>query len=84
MKAIIFLTALFPQFINMNEALVSQFSILIVTLMIFSFSFLMFYALIAHNAKKWLTKPNRINVVNRTSGSIFIGFGILLAVSSNK
>jgi len=83
-KAIVFLTALFPQLVTMNEALVSQFSILIVTLMIFSFSFLMFYALIAHNAKKWLTKPNRINAVNRTSGSIFICFGILLAASSKK
>jgi len=40
--------------------------------------------LLAHNAKIWLTKPNRIKVVNRTSGSIFIGFGILLATSSNK
>jgi len=83
-KAIVFLTALFPQFVNMNEALVSQFSMLIVTLMIFSFSFLMFYASIAHNAKNWLTKPNRINAVSQTSGSIFIGFGILLATSSNK
>ena len=83
-KAIVFLTALFPQFININDTLISQFSMLIFTLMIFSFSFLMFYALLAHNAKIWLTKPNRINVVNRTSGLVFIGFGLLLATSSNK
>ena len=83
-KAIVFLTALFPQFVNINEALIPQFSMLIATLMIFSFSFLMFYALLAHNAKTWLTKPNRIKAVNRTSGSIFIGFGVLLATSSNN
>jgi len=83
-KAIVFLTALFPQFVNINEALVPQFSMLIVTLMIFSFFFLMFYALLAHSAKNWMTKPNRIQAVSRTSGSIFIGFGILLAASSNK
>jgi len=83
-KAIVFLTALFPQFININKALIPQFSMLIATLMIFSFSFLMFYALLAHNVKIWLTKPNRIKVVNRTSGSVFIGFGVLLATSSNK
>ncbi len=83
-KAIVFLTALFPQFVNKNGALFTQFSILIVTLMFFSLSFLMFYALIAHNAKNWLTKPDRITAVNRTSGSIFIGFGVLLATSSNK
>ena len=83
-KAIVFLTALFPQFININKALIPQFSMLIATLMIFSFSFLMFYALLAHNVKTWLFKPNRIKAVNRTSGSIFIGFGVLLATSSNK
>jgi threonine/homoserine/homoserine lactone efflux protein len=83
-KAIVFLTALFPQFISINDALIPQFSILMVTLMVFSFSFLMFYALLAHRAKTWLTNTNRLKAVNRTSGSIFIGFGILLAASSNK
>ncbi len=83
-KAIVFLTALFPQFINTREALIPQFSILIAILMFFSFSFLMGYALLAHKAKIWITQPNRIKTFNRTSGSIFIGFGLLLAASSNK
>ena len=82
-KAIVFLTALFPQFINTNQTLLPQFSMLIVTLMIFSFSFLMFYALLAHKAKVWLSKPNRIKAFNRTSGSIFVGIGVFLATSSN-
>jgi len=82
-KAIVFLTALFPQFINVNDQLIPQFTILISVLMIFSFSFLVFYASIAHSAKKWMTNPNRIKAFNRTSGSIFIGFGCLLATSSN-
>ncbi|MGD8703018.1 MAG: LysE family translocator [Desulfosarcina sp.] len=83
-KAIVFLTALFPQFINIDEALVPQFSTLIATLMVFSFSFLMFYSLLAHKAKIWLNRPNRMVAVNRMSGSIFIGFGVLLAASSTK
>jgi len=83
-KAIVFLTALFPQFINTKEALIPQFSMLIAILMFFSFSFLMCYALLAHKAKIWITKPDRIKTFNRTSGSIFIGFGLLLATSSNK
>ncbi|MCP4119873.1 MAG: LysE family translocator [Desulfobacteraceae bacterium] len=83
-KAIVFLTALFPQFVNINQPLIPQFTMLIAVLMTFSFLFLMFYALLAHKAKNWLTKPNRINVFNRTSGSVFIGFGVLLATSSNK
>jgi threonine/homoserine/homoserine lactone efflux protein len=83
-KAIVFLTALFPQFINIDEALVPQFSTLIATLMVFSFSFLMFYSLLAHKAKIWLNRPHRMVAVNRMSGSIFIGFGVLLAASSTK
>ena len=83
-KAIVFLTALFPQFISVDRALVPQFATLIATLMSFSFFFLMSYALLAHSAKSWLTGQRRIRAVNRTSGSIFIGFGLLLATSSNK
>jgi len=83
-KAIIFLTALFPQFINTNKFLIPQFIILITVLALFSFTFLMTYALLAYQAKTWLTKPNRITIINRTGGSIFIGFGVLLAISTNK
>jgi len=52
--------------------------------MSFSFFFLMSYALLAHSAKEWLNRQRRIKAVNRASGSIFIGFGLLLATSSNK
>ena len=83
-KAIVFLTALFPQFIVINKALIPQFSVLIATLMFFSFFFLMSYALLTHRAKNWMTNSNRMKAVNRISGSIFIGFGLLLATSSNK
>ncbi len=83
-KAIVFLTALFPQFLNIEQPLIPQFSMLIATLMTFSFTFLMIYALLAHKAKKWLTKPGRIKIMSRASGSVFIGFGLLLATSSNK
>ncbi len=83
-KAIVFLTALFPQFLNINIPLLPQFLRLIATLMIFSFSFLMLYALLAHTVKNWLIKPDRVKTVSRASGAIFIGFGVLLAASSNK
>lgn len=83
-KAIVFLTALFPQFIDTNQALVPQFSMLIATLMFFSFAFLTGYALVAYQAKSWLTNPNRTKAFNRTSGSLFIGLAVLLATSSNK
>lgn len=83
-KAIVFLTALFPQFIDINNPLIPQFSILIAVLMLFSFTFLMSYALLAHKIKTWLGKPSRVKPFYRTSGSVFVGFGLLLATSSNR
>ncbi len=83
-KAIVFLTALLPQFLHIEQPLLPQFSILIATLMFFSFAFLMLYALLAHKAKFWLMKPHRIKIFGRVSGSIFVGFGALLATSSHR
>ncbi len=83
-KAIVFLTALFPQFLNVEEALLPQFSILIATLMFFSFLFLMGYAMLAERTKGWLGNSTRMTTFNRATGSVFVGFGVLLAASSNK
>ena len=83
-KAIVFLTALLPQFIHIEQPIVPQFTILIVTLMVVSFIFLMFFSLLAHKAKFWLMQPHRIEKFGRISGSIFIGFGALLATSSHR
>lgn len=83
-KAIVFLTALFPQFILIDQALIPQFMRLVMTLMAFSFSFLMFYAFLAHTAKNWLAAPARQKWFSRASGSAFIGFGVLMAASSRN
>jgi threonine/homoserine/homoserine lactone efflux protein len=83
-KAVVFLTALLPQFIDTQLALIPQFMMLIATLMGFSFFFLISYALLAHRARAWMSHPERIKVLNRASGGIFIGFGVLLATSSNR
>lgn len=80
-KAIIFLTALFPQFLVAEEPLVMQFTLLIATLMFFSFVFLMAYALLAYKAKSWLANSGRMKLVSRISGSIFVGFGALLTTT---
>lgn len=83
-KAIVFLTALFPQFVEPDSPLLPQFIILMTTLMVFSFLFLMFYALLAHRMKSWLFSPRRLRIFGRVSGGLFIGFGALLATSSHR
>lgn len=82
-KAIVFLTALLPQFMVIDKPVLIQFVLLISILMLFSFSFLMLYSILASQAKVWLTRPGRVRAVNRTSGSIFVCCGILLAASSD-
>lgn len=81
-KAILFLTALFPQFIDQGKPLALQFTLLMLTLTVCSFCFLMSYAVMAHRVKTWLSTPQRVQVFNRMTGGIFIGFGGLLAASS--
>lgn len=83
-KAIIFLTALFPQFVTIGEPLLFQFALLITTLMTVSFSFLMLYALLARKAKNWFKVSGNHKLVNRTSGVLFMGLGVLLAASSRR
>ena len=83
-KAIIFLTALFPQFIDVDKSLAPQFFVLVSVLMASSFCFLMFYAIVAHNIKEWLITPSRLNLFRKITGSVFISFGVLLATASKE
>lgn len=83
-KAIVFLTALFPQFLSIERPLFFQFTILISTLMALSFCFLTTYAFAAHKTKRWLKNNRRLALVNKGSGTLFVGLGILLATASNK
>ena len=75
-KAILFFTALFPQFIDLSKPIMVQFIILTTTFMFFSFLILIIYALSAHSAKGWFAKENRAIWLNRISGTIFITFGL--------
>ena len=83
-KAIVFLTALFPQFINLEKDLLIQFSELISILIFSSFTFLTLYALLAHSIKDWLLKRDKIKTANRINGAVFITLGALMASSSNQ
>jgi len=75
-KAILFFTALFPQFINLSKPIMIQFIILTTTFMLFSFLILLCYALSARSAKSWFVKGDRAIWLNRISGTIFITFGL--------
>jgi len=80
-KAILFIGALFPQFIDLAHPVWAQLSIMGVTLMAMSFGGLIVWAalsgaLIAKGRKALYGKINKI------SGALFIAFGAALAVGS--
>lgn len=83
-KAIIFTTALFPQFIQVSEPLIPQFSLLVITFMLFSFVCLLGYALLAHKAKHHSSIRVPGELIGKLFGAIFVGVGALLATTSNK
>ena len=82
-KAIVFFTALFPQFINISNHQMHQYLILVITLSAIAFISFMVYAL-GGNQIGWLLKrPQVKKYFNRIVGSVFVGLGINLATTRN-
>ncbi len=81
-KAILFFTALFPQFINTHSAMLPQLVVLTGIFMVMSFSVLTGYAVIGSKAQKWLFEPIRMRWFRRVTGGLFVSMGILLATQS--
>ena len=81
-KAILFFTALFPQFIDPSASLWEQFIILSTTFIFFEMAWLMIYAYSASKALPWLQQKERAKMVNRITGGLFIGAGAILATTS--
>lgn len=77
-KAVLFFTALFPQFLTPDAALLPQFLTLTGIFMGLSMLSLMGYALLGRQARGFLLRPMLVRWLNRTIGGIFIGFGVLL------
>ncbi|SFX55862.1 MULTISPECIES: LysE family translocator [unclassified Pseudomonas] len=74
-KATIFFTALFPQFINKDVALLPQFLLLTFIFMGLSLASLSVYAAAAAQVKSVLTRPALSIWIGRLVGSAFICFG---------
>ncbi|WP_394778282.1 LysE family translocator [Undibacterium sp.] len=77
-KAVLFFTALFPQFVSSQDPLAPQFFTLTGIFMALSYTTHLSYALLASRARNLLLKPRFAKWMNRVVGSVFIGFGTLL------
>ncbi len=81
-KAIVFFTALFPQFIDTQGAMFTQYALFVVTFVVLEMSWLMLYASFGHRTSQWWRQPGRQQWFNRATGGLFIGAGVLLASSA--
>jgi threonine/homoserine/homoserine lactone efflux protein len=83
-KAIAFTTALFPQFIQADQPMVGQFSILIATFMFLSFACLFAYAIMAAETKNRSAHVEFPGVMSKVFSGIFVGSGVFLATATQK
>lgn len=83
-KAILFFTALFPQFINPNADLLAQYLVFASTFVFLELLWLMFYTYLGATSSRWLMAKGRSKLFNRLTGSVFIGAGVLLSTASRN
>jgi homoserine/homoserine lactone efflux protein len=81
-KAIVFIAALVPQFVDPAQGQVFQYLVIAGTLCLTDTLVMSCYALAAVRLGRWLHDPAAIRVQNRLFGGLFISAGTLLAISS--
>ena len=80
-KGILFFTALFPQFISLENASISTFMIIFTTLGIVAFGCYMLYAVFGVQLNRLYRLKSFRKIFNYITGSFFIGIGLTLALS---
>ena len=83
-KAIVFIAALTPQFIDPALPKWPQFMIIGLTMCSVDTLVMSGYALLATRLRRWLHDPKSLRAQNRFFGGIFVGAGVLLATSARS
>jgi threonine/homoserine/homoserine lactone efflux protein len=83
-KALVFVSALLPQFINLDDTLFPQTLLLCLTTAFIHFIIYQSYALLSNKAKHILESTSRRSIFNKISAVIFVSFGAILGISENK
>ncbi|NMG31993.1 homoserine/homoserine lactone efflux protein [Aromatoleum evansii] len=81
-KAIVFMVALVPQFIDPQLPQWPQFFIIAATMVGTDMVVMSCYALLAGRCRRWLSSPRMMKAQNRVFGGMFVAAGSLLAASS--
>jgi homoserine/homoserine lactone efflux protein len=83
-KAILFFSALFPQFLTQDAPLLEQFIVLTGTFATCAMLAHAFYVLLAGVLKNQLANPKRMRLFNQGSGALFVLLGLSLLRLRNK
>lgn len=78
-KSIVFLAALFPQFIMPQQPQLAQYLILGVTTIVVDMVVMTGYATLAQRIAAWIKGPKQMKALNKAFGSLFMLVGALLA-----
>lgn len=78
-KSIVFLAALFPQFIIPHQPQAAQYVVLGVTTVVVDIIVMIGYAALATRIAGWVKAPKQMQLLNRIFGSLFMLVGVLLA-----
>ncbi|MFD1803883.1 homoserine/homoserine lactone efflux protein [Mixta tenebrionis] len=78
-KSIIFLAALFPQFVIPHQPQAMQYLVLGATTIVVDIMVMIGYAALATRIAAWIKGPQQMKLLNRIFGGLFIAVGALLA-----
>ncbi len=83
-KAILFFTALFPQFLAPNMAYGEQFLVMGITFIALEGTVLLAYGLIGGQVKGLIRSAGHMRGLNRISGALLMAAGVLLALTDRS
>lgn len=83
-KAILFFTALFPQFLTPGAPLLGQTVLLTATFTVLALASHAFYVGLFRTLRRFLTDVRRMRLFNRVSGGLFVVLGVSLLGLRNK
>lgn len=79
-KALLFMAAFFPQFLDASHPVAPQFAILMAVMLIIEFGWILTYAMGGRTLAGRLQTPDAARLLNRLTGGLLVGAGGLLAV----